>query len=39
VAGLDQIGRHRAAHVAKADECDACHNAISLPKGDSILFD
>ena len=25
VAGLDQIGRHRAAHVAEADECDICH--------------
>ena len=25
VAGLDQIGGHRPAHVAEADECDACH--------------
>jgi hypothetical protein len=25
VAGLDQIGRHRPAHVAEANECDTCH--------------
>ena len=25
VAGLDQIGRHRPAHVAEANECDICH--------------
>ena len=25
VAGLDQIGRHRPAHIAETDECDACH--------------
>ena len=28
VAGLDQIGRHRAAHIAEADECDVCHVRI-----------
>ena len=28
VAGLDQIGRHRAAHVAEADECDVCHGPV-----------
>ena len=25
VAGLDQIGRHRPAHIAEANECDTCH--------------
>ena len=25
VAGLDQIGGHRAAHIAETDECDVCH--------------
>src|SRR5580700_10692327 len=30
VASLDQIGRHRAAHVAEADECDACHVSLRL---------
>jgi hypothetical protein len=25
VAGLDQIGGHRAAHIAKTNECNACH--------------
>ena len=25
VAGLDQIGGHRPAHVAEANECDICH--------------
>src|SRR5260370_23439907 len=25
VARLDQIGSHRPAHIAKADECDVCH--------------
>ena len=36
VAGLDQIGRHRAAHVAEADECDACHGPI--PSAQPFLF-
>ena len=25
VAGLDQIGGHRPAHIAEANECDICH--------------
>ncbi len=36
VAGLDQIGRHRAAHVAEADECDVCHVPFP-PSAVSIL--
>ncbi len=29
VAGLDEIGGHRAAHVAETDECDGCHVPLS----------
>ena len=36
VAGLDQIGRHRAAHVAEADECDVCHGPV--PSAQQFLF-
>jgi hypothetical protein len=25
MASLDQIGRHRPAHIAEADECNVCH--------------
>ena len=30
VAGLDEIGRHRVAHVAEADECDGGHQVRSF---------
>ena len=28
VSGLDQIGGHRPAHIAEADECDGCHDFL-----------
>ena len=37
VAGLDEIGGHRTAHVAEADECDRCH-AYYPPRGTYLLF-
>ena len=36
VAGLDQIGRHRPAHIAEADECDICH--LEFPPLGLFLF-
>jgi hypothetical protein len=27
MSGLRQIGGHPATHIAKPDECDACHRA------------
>ena len=30
VAGLDEIGGHRASHIAEADECDPRHD-VFLP--------
>ena len=36
VAGLDQIGGHRPAHVAEADECDICH--LEFPPLEAFLF-
>ena len=35
VAGLDEIGGHRPAHVAESDECDCCHVS---PSGQEFLF-
>ena len=37
VAGLDQIGRHRPAHVAEANECDICH--LEFPPLELFCFD
>ena len=31
VAGLEQVARHRQAHVAEPDEADPCH-AVPLPR-------
>ena len=37
VAGLDQIGRHRPAHIAEANECDICH--LEFLRFKAFLFD
>jgi hypothetical protein len=33
VAGLDQIGGHRPAHIAETDECNACHLLVPSAPG------